>query len=74
MSGSQGTLIVGYYLSCKSRSNAGKLIVIESFGLLYVRISHPGLNGYTGLHTFVFDMLIFRDRFNILVVREKNYF
>ena len=63
---------MGYNISCKSRSTAGKLIVIESFGPLYVGISHSGLNGYTGLYTFVFDMLIFRGMFTILVVREKN--
>ena len=33
-----------------------------------------GLTEGTGLHTFVFDMLIFGGMFTILVVREKGYF
>lgn len=52
----------------------GLLIVIESFGLLYVGMSCLGLTSDTGLHTFVFDMLIFGGMFTILVVREKGYF
>jgi len=52
----------------------GLLIVTESFGLLYVGMSYLGLTGDTGLHTFVFDMLIFGSMFTILTVREKGYF
>jgi H+-transporting ATPase len=52
----------------------GLLIVTESFGLLYVGMSYLGITGETGLHTFVFDMLIFGGMFTILVVREKGYF
>jgi hypothetical protein len=49
--------------------------LVESIKLrLYVGISHPVLNGYTGLHNFVFDMLILGGMFTILIVREKNYF
>jgi hypothetical protein len=49
--------------------------LVESIKLrLYVGISHPVLNGYTGLHNFVFDMLILGGMFTILMVREKNYF
>jgi H+-transporting ATPase len=33
-----------------------------------------GLTGDIGLHTFVFDILIFGGMFTILVVREKDYF
>ena len=52
----------------------GILIVAESFGLLYIGMSRLGLTEGTGLHTFVFDMLIFGGMFTILVVREKGYF
>ncbi|MDQ1251926.1 MAG: H+-transporting ATPase [Euryarchaeota archaeon] len=52
----------------------GMLIVAESFGLLYIGMSHLRLTSHTGLHTFVFDMLIFGGMFTILVVREKGYF
>lgn len=37
-------------------------------------MSHLGLTNGTGLHTFVFDMLIFGGMFMIFVVREKGYF
>ncbi len=37
-------------------------------------MSRLGLTEGTGLHTFVFDMLIFGGMFTILVVREKGYF
>jgi H+-transporting ATPase len=49
-------------------------MVTESFGLLYIGMSHLGLTANTGLHTFVFDMLIFGGMFTILVVREKGHF
>jgi len=52
----------------------GLLIVFESFGLLYFGMRYLGHTGDTGLHTFVFDMLIFGGMFTILIVREKNYF
>jgi H+-transporting ATPase len=52
----------------------GILMVTESFGLLYIGMSHLGLTANTGLHTFVFDMLIFGGMFTILVVREKGHF
>jgi hypothetical protein len=41
--------------------------------LLFPGIKYIGLTGDTGLHIFVFDMLIFRGMFKILVVREKGY-
>ncbi len=47
---------------------------IESVKLkLYVGISHPRLNSYSGLHIFVFDMLIFGGMFTIFLVREKLF-
>ena len=53
----------------------GMLMVAEScWATLYIWMSPSGLTGNIGLHTFVFDMLIFGGMFTILVVRDKGYF
>ena len=53
----------------------GMLMVAEScWATLYIWMSPSGLTGNIGLHTFVFDMLIFGGMFTIHVVRENVYF
>ncbi|MDQ1251643.1 MAG: H+-transporting ATPase [Euryarchaeota archaeon] len=80
-SGIEGRIIRGPELREIESSSTKKAAQVSEqsgvFAEIYpedVGMSYLGLTGDTGLHTFVFDMLIFGSMFTILTVREKGYF
>jgi H+-transporting ATPase len=52
----------------------GLLMVVESFGLLYIGLRYFGLANDLAVHTFSFATLLYFALFSILVVRERGHF
>jgi magnesium-transporting ATPase (P-type) len=53
----------------------GVLMVVESFGMLYIGLRYFGLGANElALHTFSFTILLYFALFSILVVRERRHF
>jgi H+-transporting ATPase len=52
----------------------GLLMVVESFGLLYIGLRYLNLANDLAVHTFSFATLLYFALFSILVVRERGHF